>query len=204
MEKPATLTVKTLDPDEKAIIAAQKSVLKEIYLVDSKTWRDPLVVSPDVLSLEHKFTSELLDQPGKENEARPINDFILCKFLVAAFNDESPNKPVMKIEATFLTSFTLDRDDPDVKDYYMSSDFDYEKNLFPPSFGDHLIYLCTVIPITTAWPYWREFVQSMSARMGFPALTVPLLEIVYEKASLDKVKDHLAKKKTTRQKKVNA
>jgi len=203
MEKSAILTVKTLDPDEKAILAAQKSVLKEIYLVDSKIWRDPLVVSPDVLALEHKFTSELLDQPGKDNEARPINDFILCKFRVAAFNDELPNKPVMKIEATFLTSFTLDLDDPDVKNYYYGGDFDVE-DLVPLSFGDHLIYLCTVIPITNAWPYWREFVQSMSARMGFPALTVPLLEIVYKKASLDKVKDHLAKKKTIRRKKVNA
>ena len=203
MEKPATLTVKTLDPDKKAIIAAQKSVLKEIYLVDSKTWRDPLVVSPDVLALEHKFTSEFLDQPGKENEAHPINNFIICKFRVAAFNDESPNKPVMKIEATFLTSFTLDLDDQDVKNYYYGGDFD-DENLVPLSFGDHLIYLFTVIPITNAWPYWREFVQSMSARMGFPALTVPLLEIVYEKASLDKVKDHLAKKKTGWRKKVNA
>ena len=40
----------------------------------------------------------------------------------------------------------------------------------------------TINPISHAWPYWREFVQSMSSRMGFPALTVPLLEIVPEKS----------------------
>jgi len=28
-----------------------------------------------------------------------------------------------------------------------------------------------------AWPYWREFVQTMTTRMGLPALTVPSLKI---------------------------
>ena len=27
------------------------------------------------------------------------------------------------------------------------------------------------------WPYWREFVQSTSTRMGLPALTVPSYRI---------------------------
>lgn len=28
-----------------------------------------------------------------------------------------------------------------------------------------------------AWPYWREFVQSMTVRMGLPTLIVPLLKV---------------------------
>jgi hypothetical protein len=28
-----------------------------------------------------------------------------------------------------------------------------------------------------AWPFWREFVQSMTARMGLPAVVVPLLPV---------------------------
>lgn len=28
--------------------------------------------------------------------------------------------------------------------------------------------------IYNAWPYWREFVQSMTVRMGLPALTIPV------------------------------
>ena len=47
------------------------------------------------------------------------------------------------------------------------------------AYAEHIM---TVNPISHAWPYWREFVQSMSGRMGFPALTVPLLEIVSKKA----------------------
>ena len=28
--------------------------------------------------------------------------------------------------------------------------------------------------VFNAWPYWREYVQSMTVRMGYPALTVPV------------------------------
>lgn len=28
-----------------------------------------------------------------------------------------------------------------------------------------------------AWPYWREFVHSISARLGLPAVTVPILRV---------------------------
>ena len=44
-------------------------------------------------------------------------------------------------------------------------------------------YFFKINPVSNAWPYWREFVQSMSTRMGFPALTVPMLEIVPKKAA---------------------
>jgi len=36
-----------------------------------------------------------------------------------------------------------------------------------------------------AWPYWREFVQTMTARMGLPALKIPLLrprDLKFEKS----------------------
>jgi preprotein translocase subunit SecB len=29
-----------------------------------------------------------------------------------------------------------------------------------------------------AWPYWREFVQSTTVRMGLPALTVPMYRVL--------------------------
>jgi preprotein translocase subunit SecB len=35
--------------------------------------------------------------------------------------------------------------------------------------------------VLTAWPYLREFVQSMTARMGFPTESLPLLRIVSRK-----------------------
>ena len=70
--------------------------------------------------------------------------------------------------------------------------------------ADDFEYFLTINPISNAWPYWREFVQSMSARMGFPALTVPLLEIVPKKAATKEAKSQPVKKESTRRKKVNA
>jgi hypothetical protein len=169
MKKRVTYNVRygNLDDYSRVARAAQKVVLEEIYLVEAKTWRRPGIIPPEVLTLQHKGSTEIIYP--KEYKSRSDLYFTLCKFGVTAIKDKSPNKPVMKIEASFYTSFSYDLDDPDFKgfnpndpeeDYYLSQ------------------YLFEVTPTSTAWPYWREFVQSMSARMGFPALMVPLLEIV--------------------------
>ena len=190
MEKRATLTIELYNPDMEAAAAAQKAVLEEIYLVDAKITRDPLVIAPEVLTLEHKCSMEFLTQ--EKDEKQPS---VLCNFRVAAFSDKSPNKPIMKIEATFCTSFS--------NDDFMSIMTDaFNKDL--KKFRDVSDYLYNVHPISTAWPYWREFVQSMSTRMGYPALTVPTLEIVPKKKSEKKAKQNVGKKESTRRKKLSA
>jgi hypothetical protein len=174
MDKRITFTLEIFDPDKKAAKAARKAVLEEIYLVETKTWRKPAVIYPEVLTLQHKYSSEILLPTPKEYRGRydPYFIFILCKFGVTAFNNESPNKPVMKIEATFCTSFSLDADDPDIPNpWELEADFEGSYDAFTT-------YFYKINPVSTAWPYWREFVQNMSTRMGYPALTVPMLEIV--------------------------
>ena len=55
MNKNAMLAVDIGNLDmEIAARVAQRYVLKEIFLVDAKISRDPLIVSPETLSLEHK------------------------------------------------------------------------------------------------------------------------------------------------------
>ena len=170
---------------ECAARAAECYVLQEIFLVDAKISRDPLIESPEALSLEHKCDTEILEFDKEKNIW-----FIRCDFRVAAFNGEESSKLVMKIEAAFCTSYVSkpdthmpDEDDPEVH---------------------NLTYVLRINPISHAWPYWREFVQSMSARMGYPALTVPLLEIVLKKSPTKKAKSQPAKKKSTRRKKLSA
>lgn len=169
---------------------AQEAVLKEIYLANAKISRDPLTESPESLSLEHKCSTEVLSH-DKEKKL----SFILCNFLVAAFSSAAPDKLVMKIEAAFCTSY-VHKSLPDE-----SPDDDLDVML------EHIDYwhYCNIInPISNAWPYWREFVQSMSSRMGFPALTVPLLEIALKKSAAKKAKRQPAKKDSARQEKVIA
>jgi hypothetical protein len=109
---------------------------------------------------------------------------------VAAFDAKDPSKLVMQIEASFCTSYIKK---PDIN---IPDDVD--------SLLTHVEYLMTINPIRDAWPYWREFVQSMSTRMGFSALTVPLLEIVPKKSSEEKANSQAAKKKPSKQKKLSA
>jgi hypothetical protein len=185
MNKNAILTVGLDKLDmEAAARVAQLFVLKEIFLVDAKISRDPLIKSPEALSLEHKCSTEpLTSEKGKNLR------FILCNFRVAAFSDKEPSNLIMKIEASFCTAYVKKPD------------------IFIPDDVDLLTYaeyLGTINPISNAWPYWREFVQNMSARMGFPALTVPLLEIVPKKTAKKKGESQPAPKESTRRKKVSA
>jgi hypothetical protein len=190
MNKNAMLAIDIENLDmEIAARVAQRFVLKEIYLVDAKISRDPLIVSPETLSLEHKCSTDRVDAPDAEKH------IFLCNFRVAAYNGQEPSKLIMKIEASFCTSY-IKKSQPEP--LIPEEDDSFETlNLY-------LEYFRTINPISNAWPYWREFVQSMSSRMGFPALTVPLLEIVPKKAAAKKAKSQPVKKKSLRRKKVSA
>jgi hypothetical protein len=109
---------------------------------------------------------------------------ILCNFGVAAFSRKSPDKIVMSIEASFCTSYALKPGE--------------EVN---PADIEHF---AKVNPIYNAWAYWREFVQSMTTRMGFPALTIPLLKIAPKKPKEKEIKRQPVKKDPPRRKKANA
>jgi hypothetical protein len=186
MNKNAMLAARIENLDMgRAAWVAQRLVLQEIFLVDGKISRDPLIESPEALSLEHKCSTEILESDKDKNLF-----IILCNFRVAAFSGEAPDKLVMKIEASFCTSYFQNflPDDPPLEDQELV---------------EMIHYGFTLNPISNAWPYWREFVQSMSNRMGFPALTVPLLEIAMKKSEAKEVKNQPVKKESTRRKKVN-
>ncbi len=191
MKKSAMLTVdiKNLNMEIAAWVA-QWAVLEEIYLVDAKINREPLLMAPEALSLEHKCSTEIL-----ENDQEKKRYSILCNFRVAAVDGKSPDKLVMKIEASFCASYVM-KDLPDI----LIRDEDDS----PDTLRAYLEHLTTINPISNTWPYWREFVQSMSARMGFPALTVPLLEIAPKQSAPQKAKRQPAKKESTRREKLSA
>jgi hypothetical protein len=181
-----TLDIEKVD-SEIAARVAQRYRLQEIYLVGGKISRDPLTVYPETLSLEHKCSTESLTPIDAEKY------LVRCNFRVAAFDGKEPNKLIMKIEASFCTSY-VEKSQPEP--------------LIPEDDADSLLEYCehiiTINPISNAWPYWREFVQSMGSRMGFPALTVPLLEIVPKKSVEKEAKRQPGKKKPTRRKKLSA
>jgi preprotein translocase subunit SecB len=156
---------------------AQKAGLKEISLIEAKISRDPQVRSPETLSIKHKCSTKIL---SAEKDVLPI----LCNFGVAAFSSKSPDKNVVSIEASFCASYMLKPIEE-----------------FNPADIEHF---AKINPIYNAWAYWREFVQSMTTRMGFPALTIPLLKIVPKKSKGKKVKPQPVKQKSKPRKKLSA
>jgi len=165
--------------DMKAVArVARKAILEEIYLFEAKISRDSLTMSPEALSLEHKCSTKILPS-GKDKNILPI----LSNFRVTAFG-RKPDKIVMNIEASFCTS------------YFLESFADFNPN--------DIEHFSKINPIYNAWAYWREFVQSMTTRMGLPALTIPLLKIMPKKSAAKEAESQPAKKESTRRKKVSA
>jgi len=55
--------------------------------------------------------------------------------------------------------------------------------------------------IYNAWPYWREFVQNVTTRMGLPPLTVPVFRIVAPPQKEASTRKRATKKKAKKVKK---
>jgi len=191
MKKHLTWNVLMHDPDKnftRAAIIAQKVVLEEIYLVETKTWRKPGIVPPEVLTLKNKCYTEIIYP--KEYKNRKDIYSTLCKFGVLAFNQKSSKKAVLKIEASFCTSFSYDVNDSDFKGFRrdfekylteMDAEDEEDYDRLSNAFDDLNSYLYEIPPVCAAWPYWRDLAKNMSTCMGFPALMVPFLKIEPEK-----------------------
>ena len=63
----------------------------------------------------------------------------------------------MRIEARFAITYAIGNHDDLTEDNY-------------EAFGQRN-------GVYNVWPYWREFVQSTTVRMGLPALTLPVYKI---------------------------
>lgn len=85
--------------------------------------------------------------------------------LVARFDDESGDE-LLRLEAAFLLH------------YRVPSLVGLRKTNIT-AFGE-------LNGLYNAWPYWREFVQATTVRMGLPSLTIPVLQPLATKASRKK------------------
>ncbi|MBN1804599.1 MAG: hypothetical protein JW837_05070 [Sedimentisphaerales bacterium] len=83
---------------------------------------------------------------------------VTAKFNFKAFSESKTQKPVILMGASFLLAYKIDNFEG-----LTQQGFEQFANL-------NGIY--------NAWPYWREFVQNMIARMGLPTLTIPVFRIV--------------------------
>jgi preprotein translocase subunit SecB len=145
--------------------------LEEIYLLEAKIESDSTTRSPKGAELDYKFDTEIM---SNENNILSIK----CTFMVMAHRKQVPEKSLMRIEATFVLQYS----------------FEDDKKLST----DDIDIFAKINPLYNAWPYWREFVQNLTSKMGFPALTIPILRFEMTKSETEKPKQ--AKPKTAKRK----
>lgn len=85
--------------------------------------------------------------------------------LVVKRHEGSPEELLVRIEARFALTYMLASQED-------LSEENYE------AFGQRN-------GVYNAWPYWREFVQSTTVRMGLPALTMPVYRVGISKLHQD-------------------
>jgi hypothetical protein len=85
--------------------------------------------------------------------------------LVVKRKDGSPEDLLVRIEARFAITYA-------VQSLEELTEVNYE------AFGQRN-------GVYNAWPYWREFVQSTTVRMGLPALTLPVYRVGISKLHQD-------------------
>jgi len=138
---------------------SQRVVLDDILLVETVARRKPLRGElPAHVSISVNVKTSA-DKKQSLIQVRP--HFVL----VARFDDESGDE-LLRIEAVFLLQYRV-------------PSFDGLRKPNITAFGE-------MNGLYNAWPYWREFAQATTVRMGLPALTIPVYRVVASQASRKK------------------
>ncbi len=132
----------------KALIA--KVEIEGVRLVEA-TAKTQARSLPDTGAVELRTT-----QKAKISEQHDDGTFFVVATMRARLvSDEAKRTPLVSV----TTSFELQ--------YHLPQDF--------PVDADMLATFAETNGIFNIWPYWREFVQSLVARMGLPPVMLPVL-----------------------------
>jgi preprotein translocase subunit SecB len=96
---------------------------------------------------------------------------VIPEFLFEAFGENKTKEPVIVIDASFVLTYKI--------------------NNFQGLTQKGFKQFANLNGIYNAWPYWREFVQNIIARMSLSPLSIPVFRIV------EPPKKKLTKKKVT-------
>lgn len=114
-----------------------------------------LILKESKTEINHELISENMAVSSKDNATYIITKdgfAVENKHTVIVKNKDKKN--VIRIEGTFLILFNS-------REAITDAFFDIYKNISLP---------------LNVWPFFREFVNSMTARMNIPPLTLPLLK----------------------------
>lgn len=134
-----------------ATAVSQRVEIRDIVLLETSAKRKSLVETmPNAVELHVAVHSELDEKKSRIS--------VLARFRLVARDEGTPaGSEGLRIEAAFLLS------------YAVASITGLSK--------EHIDAFGAMNGVFNVWPYWREYVQSTTVRMGLPALTVPSLKL---------------------------
>jgi len=178
MTTTAALKRKTKSKIDLASPVSQIVELENILLLETVARRKPLRGKlPSEISVSMKVQTDV-DKKTRVIQVRPHF------FLVARFDDASRDE-LLRIEATFMLQYRV------------------------PSFAGirkgNIDAFGEVNGMYNAWPFWREFVQTTTVRMGLPPLTMPVYRPLATEVSAKKAsRTRTPRPKRTRKTRVNS
>jgi hypothetical protein len=130
---------------------SQRVEVLQILLAESMTRRG---------SIRDRLPAKLEMSVNVETKADKEQKVILIRprFTLTAKYDEADGEELLRIEAVFVLRYRI-------------PSFDGLRSKNIEAFGK-------LNGLYNAWPYWREFVQSTTVRMGLPALTIPVYRLL--------------------------
>jgi hypothetical protein len=129
---------------------AEKVELFRVWLVESSLKRNPGPTDGLNYLISGESEADLTKDPDRL--------FLMEKFAFKAVPRKKQDaKPVVTIQASFLLAYELK--EPESVTLADCSAFSKINGAY------------------NAWPYWREYVQSVTARMGLPSLTLPVFRL---------------------------
>jgi preprotein translocase subunit SecB len=136
---------------EQALALSERVQLEDVRLVSCSCRQEPEAV---------QGKKKVNIRYSTKNHTNQNTGYLLVfpEFHLEGFLATESDKPVIKINATFLLAYKV-------------ASFDGFTKQGLKRFAD-------LNGVYNAWPYWREFVQETTARMGLPTLTIPVFRIV--------------------------
>jgi len=154
------------------LLVSDRVQLKDVRLISCKCHQIP-EATLGKKAYEINYSTEV--QVDKKNGYV----IVTAKFHFEAFSESKTQKPVILMDASFLLAYKIEN----------------FEGLTQKGFEQ----FANINGIYNAWPYWREYVQNIIARMGLPSLTIPVFRIVQSPAKKS-VKKKVVRKKTKKTK----
>ncbi len=154
-ETPDTEVQPTLDRFELASIVASRVSIEAILLSESRTKR-----TPDLGSRYESVQFSSIIQGirfGIDREEKKIS--VIPTFSIRSqVEEQDDHDNILTIDATFVLIYGIDSTEG-IEDRHVEA-FGYTSGIY------------------NAWPYWREFVQNTTVRMGMTPLVVPVFRLL--------------------------